>query len=141
MTTDQVLTVIGFIGIGGLLKSLIDYAVELFKTKADSKHTLKETRYKAIILLCYTYAHYDNDGRNLIDHRPKLTTLEKLYDELKVEWSNMALYGSDSVILKMKDFLEKKNEASYTDLIIVMRKDLYGIKTKLKSEDFILKNQ
>ena len=52
MSTDQILTAIGFIGLGGLLKSLFDFLISSKKIKQDAKHNLKETRYKAIILMC-----------------------------------------------------------------------------------------
>ena len=139
MTTDQLLTAIGLIGIGGLLKSLIDYIVTLFKTKADSKHLFKETRYKAILLLCYAYTNFEKDKLSLIIKRPDINSSDQLYEEISAEWVNMALYASDQVILKMREFLEKKDQAAYNDLIITMRKDLYGIKSKLEPQNFILR--
>ena len=55
MTTGQVLTVIGLVGFGGLLQIAFDFFVESKKVKQTAKQTLKETRYKAIIILCYAF--------------------------------------------------------------------------------------
>ena len=38
MTADQVLAAIGFIGLGGLLKSLVDFAIASTKAKQDSNY-------------------------------------------------------------------------------------------------------
>jgi hypothetical protein len=50
----------------------------------------------------------------------------------------MTLYASDKVILRMKEFLEIKAHTSYNELILAMRKDLYGIRTSLKCNNLIL---
>ncbi len=61
MTTDQILTSIGLIGIGGSLKSIIDAFIANRKSKYESKNSFKEVRYKAIILLCYAFVYYDRE--------------------------------------------------------------------------------
>lgn len=139
MTTEQILTAIGLVGIGGILKSVADKIADVIKTKSDSKHSLKETRYKAILLLAYGYVNYEKENYSIVLQRPEIKTAERLYQEIVAEWTNMSLYASDAVILKMKIFLEKKDKNSYNELILTMRKDLYGIKTKLITSDFILK--
>jgi len=44
MTAEQILSAIGLIGIGGLLKSLFDFIIESRKSKQTAKNTLKEAR-------------------------------------------------------------------------------------------------
>jgi hypothetical protein len=49
MTTEQALTAIGLIGIGGLLKSAFDAFLDLRKIRSGAKNLLKERRYKALL--------------------------------------------------------------------------------------------
>jgi hypothetical protein len=136
MTAEQILTAIGLVGIGGLLKSFLDFIIESRKSKQVAQNTLKEARYKSIILMCFAFVNYEKEKTNLIINRPDITSLDRLKNELHAEFINMALYGSDDVIQKFKLFISIQNEKVLNDLAIAMRKDLFGIKTKLKSETF-----
>ena len=139
MNTKEIIETIGFIGIGGLLKSAFDYFyVEKKKTKDQSRHELKEIRYKAVIILCYTLLNYEENKEKLSNHRPDIKSKEELNKEIELEWLNMALYASDSVISATKEFLLLSNQENLTNMILTMRKSLYDIKTSLSSHDFIL---
>lgn len=48
----------------------------------------------------------------------------------------MALYGSDKVIISMKEFINKQNSQALNEVALAMRKYLYGIKTNLKDDNF-----
>lgn len=50
MTAEQIISVVGLVGFGGILKTSFDFLVATRKAKQDAKQTMKETRYKAIIL-------------------------------------------------------------------------------------------
>lgn len=139
MTAEQILTALGLVGFGGLLKSLFDFFIASRKAKQDSKHTLKETRYKAIILLCYALVNYDREKTTLVINRPDITSIDRLRNEVHAEFINMSLFGSDKVILEMKQFLLKQNNQTLNDLALAMRKDLYGIRTNLKGNHFDIK--
>lgn len=136
MTIEQVLTAIGLVGIGGLLQSFTNYLIATRKSKQDSKHILKETRYKAIILLCYALTHYDREKTTLVINRPDINSIDRLKNEIQAEFINMSLYGSDKVVLQMKQFILQQNSQTLNDLAIAMRKDLYGIKTNLRGDHF-----
>lgn len=136
MTTDQIFTMIGLIGFGGLLKSGFDFIIASRKAKQDSKHTMKETRYKAIILLCYAIVYYDQEKTAIIINRPDINSIERLRNEVQAEFINMSLFGSDRVIMEMKLFILSQDRESLNNLALAMRKDLYGIKTKLKGNHF-----
>lgn len=131
MTTQEIISAIGLIGFGGLLKGLLDFFIADRKRKSETKHQFKETRYKAIILLCYTYVNFEREGTTIIVQRPDIDSKERLFNELNAEWINMTLYASDKVLLSMKSFLESGKESEFNELIISMRKDLYGIKTNI----------
>ncbi|ASW75970.1 hypothetical protein IQ37_17245 [Chryseobacterium piperi] len=66
MSTDQILTGIGLVGIGGLIKSFFDFLVANRKLKNDAKQSTKEIRYKAIILMCYVLVNYDKEKQLLL---------------------------------------------------------------------------
>ncbi len=136
MTTTELITAIGLVGFGGLLKSGFDFLIASRKAKLDSKHTLKEIRYKAIILFCFALVYYDKEKTTLVINRPDITSIESLRNEIHVEFINMALYGSDQVILKMKEFIINQNNQTLNNVAIAMRKDLYGISTNLKADNF-----
>jgi hypothetical protein len=138
MTADQILTAIGLIGIGGLIKSLIDFLIASRKTKEDSKHGFKETRYKTIILLCYALVNYEREKTMLVINRPDINSIDRLRNELHAEFINSSLFASDNVILKMKSFITLQNGQALNDLILTMRKDLYGIKTSLSADNFVV---
>ncbi|MGS2763767.1 hypothetical protein [Sinomicrobium sp. M5D2P9] len=138
MTTQDIISAIGLIGIGGLIKGLFDFFIAERKRKSETKHQFKEIRYKAIILLCYAYVNFDEEGTNLIVQRPDINSRERLFNELNAEWINMTLYASDKVLLAMKKFLESLNPPEFNELILTMRKDLYGIKTSIKMDNLNL---
>ncbi|MCH7411272.1 hypothetical protein MM239_17890 [Belliella sp. DSM 111904] len=138
MTIDQIFTAIGLVGFGGLLKSLFDFLIASRKAKQESKHALKEVRYKAIILLCYALVYYDREKTTFIINRPDINSVERLRNEVHVEFINMSLFASDKVILEIKQFLGKQDSQTLNNLALAMRKDLYGIRTSLKGNHFDL---
>ena len=141
MSVTEIISVVGLIGIGGLLKSILDFFIDSRKRKSDTKHEFKQTRYKAIILQCYSLIYYDKEKSRLIIHRPDLKTKDDLYDEIYTEWINMTLYASDIVINSMKAFLEKPSQETFNSMILSMRKDLYSIRTKLKGINLVIDMQ
>lgn len=133
MITEQILTGIGLIGFGGLLKSGFDFLISTRKAKQDAKQNTKETRYKAIILMCYALVNYEREKTTLVINRPDINSIERLKNEIYAEFINMSLFGSDKVIIRMKQFITEQNSQALNELAIAMRKDLYGIWTNLKS--------
>lgn len=136
MSIEQILAILGAIGISGVIPAIVAYIISSRKKKADAKQELKEKRYKAILLLCYAFVNYEREQTRIIIKRPNITSKKELLNELEAEWVNMSLYASDNVIKMMKEFLKIKNLAAFNSLIITMRKDLYGLKSKLSPEIF-----
>lgn len=133
MTTEQVISAIGLIGFGGLIKSGFDYFIATKKAKQDAKHSFKVIRYKTIILLCYAMVHYDREKSTLVINRPNINSLDRLRNEVEAEFINMSLFASDNVILKMREFVCEESRITLNDLAVAMIKDLYGISTRLNS--------
>lgn len=139
MTTDEVIKAIALVGLGSILKGIFDFLASTRKAKQDAKQSTKETRYKAIILMCYAFVNYEREGTTLTINRPDISSLDRLSNEIQAEFINMSLYASDKVIISMKKFIEQKNTNSLNELAVSMRKDLYGIKTTLKGYHFQIK--
>ncbi|MPT34928.1 MAG: hypothetical protein E2604_07525 [Flavobacterium sp.] len=136
ITVDQIISTIGLVGFGGILKALFDYLVAARKAKEDAKQVLKETRYKAILLICYALVYYDREETTLVINRPDVNSKERLENELNAEFINMSLFGSDKVLTEMKKFILQKDSKAINDLAIAMRNDLFGIRTSLRSNHF-----
>jgi len=139
MSIEQILAILGLIGIGSVIPTVVSYFVTAKSKKSDSKQELKEKRYKAILLLCYSFVNYEKENSTLLINRPDLKSKQSLFNELNAEWFNMSLYASDAVILGMKKLLENQTKYEFNRLVIEMRKDLYSLKTKLKDDVFNLK--
>jgi hypothetical protein len=137
MTTDQIITSIGLIGIGGILKAFLDSIISSRKTKQDAKQSFKEVRYKTIILLCYSLVYYEKEATTLVINRPDINSIDRLKNELNAEFINMYLFGSDEVIIKTKEFISAQDINSLNEVGLAMRKDLYGIRTQLKSTNLL----
>ena len=137
MDIEEIIKILGLIGIGGILKSFIDIFLERKKQKNTSLHGFKEPRYKAIIILLYALFDYDSKGNKLSILRPDIKSKNDLIDELYTEWISMALYAPDNVIINMKLFLDDQSINNFNEVIISMRKDLYSIRTKLKNDNLL----
>ena len=136
MSADNIIKSIALLISGGAITSIANYFFDSIKNKENSKNNFKETRYKAIILLCYSLVNYEKEKTMLIINRPDINSIDRLKNELHVEFINMSLFGSDKVVIKMKEFVIHGNKTALIDLALEMRKDLYGIKTKLNHNDF-----
>ncbi len=82
MTTQEIISAIGLIGLGGLLKGVLDFFIADRKRKSETKHQFKEIRYKSIILLCYAYINFNKEVTTLVVHRPDINSRERLFNEL-----------------------------------------------------------
>jgi hypothetical protein len=138
-TTKMIISVIGLIGIGGLLKSAFDYLfIEKRKRKDQSRHELKDLRYKEMIILCYSVLDYDLNREKLLLKRADIKSREELISEIKLEWINMSLYASDKVIMATKKFIQFNNQDNLSDMVFTMRESLFDIKTSLTSQNLKL---
>lgn len=135
MNTNEIIQIVGLIGVGGLLKSGFDFLMDNRKRRTETQHQFKETRYKAILLLLYSLMYYEHEQDQLKKHRPDIQSKEDLENEIRAEWTNMVLFASDNVILAMQKFNRNPERESFAKTLLAMRKDLYGIRTSLKISD------
>jgi hypothetical protein len=132
MLYQNIISAIGLIGIGAVIKSLIDSLLKKREVKSQTQHEFKNTRYKAIILLANAMLDFDKHKAELHRHNRFFNNKEQLLDELVVERNNMILFSSDNVILMLNRFVSDPGEDTFYTLTIAMRKDLYGLKTSLR---------
>jgi len=135
MTTNEIIQIVGLIGIGGFLKSIIDFFIDNRKRRTETQHQFKEIRYKAILLLLYSLVYYDKEQDQLRKHRPDIKSKDDLINEIRAEWTNMILFASDNVITTMQNFILEPDMTNFTKTLLSMRKDLYGLRTNLKFKD------
>ncbi|MGL4596910.1 MAG: hypothetical protein ACRCYO_05250 [Bacteroidia bacterium] len=138
-TLKMILSALGFIGFGGLLKSAFDYFyIEDKKRKDQTRHAVKENGYHNFLLLSHILLEYEKSKAKLAITKPEIKSREELLNELKLEWMGMALYASDDVIRAAKKFLEKPSYETHNEMIFAMRKSLYAIKTSLTLDELKL---
>lgn len=138
MAANEIISVLGLLGIGAILKSIIDYFFNNRKRRSEARDQFKETRYKAVIILCHALTTYETQGQKLSKSRSDITTPKELFNEIYTEWINMSLYASYQVIEMMRVFLENQDLKSFQAVILSMRKDLFGIRTSLTGKELTL---
>lgn len=134
MNIENVSTILGLLGLGGLLGTYFRILWERKNSALLQKQEFKETRYKCIIILMMSYLDFEKSKSMLHKHgRPEINTLDDLKDELKTEWNNMILFSSDEVLTIMHKFIENPSQGSFQKTAIAMRKDLWGGKISSKN--------
>jgi len=88
--------------------------------------------------MSYALVNYEKEKTMMVVNRPDISSIERLENELHAEFLNMSLYGSDNVVLQFKQFINLSNTDTLNKLAIAMRKDLYGINTKLRPDALML---
>jgi hypothetical protein len=132
MLYQNIISAIGLIGIGAIVKSIIDSFLKKREAKSQAHHEFMTTRYKPIILLANAMLDFEKHKADLRKHGRDFSDKAQLIDELKTERNNMILFASDQVIRSLTTFITDPTENNYYELAIAMRKDLYGLSTKLR---------
>jgi hypothetical protein len=139
MPYQNIISAIGLIGIGAILKSIIDYILKKREVKSQTQHEFKNERYKVIILLANALLDFEKNKENLNKHGRDFKAKEDLIDEVRLERDNMILFAGDGVILSLNSFIASPTEIKFYSLALEMRKDLYGLVTRLKPSSLKLK--
>lgn len=139
VTVENLITILGALSIGAILTNWFQLWLDTKKSKRINKEEFKEKRYKAIIILMHSFLDFEKSKSELEKIGRKFESKDELEYELLTEWRNMLLFANDKVLKSMKKFISNPNEENYWLTGIEMRKDLYGIKTKLNVKDLITK--
>ncbi|WP_291907236.1 hypothetical protein [Chitinophaga sp. CB10] len=137
MAYQEIISAIGLVGLGGMLQSGINYLLNKKELKSQAQHEFKNTRYKALILLANAMLDFDKHQKELKKHGRDFTAKAQLLDELIIERDNMILFASDKVILSLSAYIRNPTREGYYELAISMRKDLYGLKTRLTFSEIV----
>lgn len=134
MVYEEIITILGALGVSGLLGASVTYILDKRKQIKFREQDYKEIRYKAIIVQM-TIILNPQKFKNF-PHKPdNWHTIEDVKEETENEWFNMILFASDDVIRNLKAFLLKPNPINFAQTAIVMRKDCWNKKTSLKTEE------
>jgi hypothetical protein len=133
----DILSFLGSVSIGAVLLDWLRFRLDKRKLENTKRQEFKEVRYKAVILLMSSALDFEKNKPMLHLHgRANLNTIEDLMEEIDTEWKNMILYANDDVMKTMREFVHSPTLENFWKTTLEMRKDLYGIKTKLQTFDF-----
>ena len=121
MNLENVVTILGLLGLGGLLGNYFRILWERQNKALLQKQEFKETRYKCIIVLLMCYMDFDKNKQMLhLQGRSYIESIDDLKYDLKLEWNNMILYGSAEVLETTYDFLSNPSEPSFRNVALAM---------------------
>lgn len=138
MTVTEIISIVNLVGIATILPIAFGLFFEKRKIKFEARQELAEKRYKAIILLAHCFINYEKEYLKMLKHRPDIKSKDELFNELNIEWINMALYSSDKSFQTMKMFITMPDYKTFNELVLAMRRELYGIKSALNATDLAL---
>ena len=118
--TQIILSLLGVIGIGGIITALINKNKEIEFQKLEQK----QKRYKCIHLFMDVFLEPKNI-KYLSSRQPDINTSDDVLEYLKAEYYEMLLYASKEVILATKDFINSPNRDNFLQVFLAMRKDLW----------------
>ncbi|MGD0060595.1 MAG: hypothetical protein ABSD58_14355 [Verrucomicrobiia bacterium] len=134
-TFQNVLAVLGLMGIGGLITGYFNILWQRQSTAQSQRQEFKFTRYKCILLLMYSCLDFEKERPKLAEHGRKFGTINDLLDELTAEWHNMILYSSDEAIRTTQAFITEQNQGNFYKAVLAMRRNLWGGKVHFRFEE------
>jgi hypothetical protein len=126
MTVENVITILGLLGVGGILGTYLRILWERKNEAEIHKQEFKETRYKCVILFMYVALDFENRAPLLRPHGRNFADLESLLEELRTEWHNMILFASEDVLVSVHAFIRKPSISEFHQGALAMREDLWG---------------
>ncbi|MFH1094072.1 MAG: hypothetical protein V1739_07995 [Candidatus Omnitrophota bacterium] len=134
MNLENVSTILGLLGLGGILGTYFRILWERRNSALLQKQDYKEVRYKCIIILAMALLDFEKNKFLLHqNNREYIKTPKDLIGELKIEWNNMILFASDEVLTAMHEFINDHSQNTFRKFALAMRKDLWGGKISLKN--------
>lgn len=126
MNLESVLSMLGLLGIGGVIGTYFRIQWERRNTALLQKQEFKETRYKCLIMLMWACLDFDKRGAGLEQYGRNFKSVDDIIDELRAEWHNAILFASDEVLQAMHDFIKQPTIDHFKRSALAMRKDLWG---------------
>jgi len=135
MTIENAIAVLGLLGIGGLVSGYCTLMWQRRNAELAEKQKYKESRYKCIILLMHGCLDFDRSCGELQKHGYAIQSIDDLIALLRAEQINAFLYASDDFIRSLGDFLRDHNDTNLVKTALTIRKDLWGVKSRLSQVD------
>ena len=126
MTVENTITVLGLLGVGGVIGTYLRILWERKKEAELHKPEFKETRYKCVILLMHAALDFENQVHLLRQHGRDHADVASLLEELRAEWHNMILFASEDVLVSVHAFIREPSIKRFRQGALAMRKDLWG---------------
>ncbi|MBE2289600.1 MAG: hypothetical protein IAE95_08605 [Chitinophagaceae bacterium] len=116
---QNIISVLTLIGLGGLLGGYTTYLLDRKKERDFKVLEQKERRYRSCLL--YMDAFFEPKNiKYLSSRQPDIDGAKDVIEYLKMEYHEMILYASKSVILAVKVFLENPTRDNFLKTILVM---------------------
>lgn len=135
MTIENIVAVLGLLGIGGLISGYLTLLWQRRSADMAKKQEFKETRYKCIIMLMHGHLDFQRSRGELQKYGYSIQTIEDLTALLRAEHINAFLFASDDFIRSFGQFIQSPTEVHLVRTALCMRKDLWGVKTRLSLSD------
>lgn len=122
--------------LGGSIVVLVQFVLDRRKERYTSLKNLTEERYRSTLV--FMKCSFDFTKKKYF-HDPNPLSSEKEYLEKVIEYYyHGLLYLPDDVLLRMKEFIKTPNQSNFIRVAKSMRKDLWGMRTKLSERDILL---
>lgn len=136
MTAENIIAILGLLGLGGLLSSYFTLLWQRRSAEMTKKQEYKETRYKCIIMLMHAVLDFDRSKKELQKYGYQLNNRDDLLALLAAEHINAFLFASDDFLTAFGQFIATPNMSNLRNAAMAIRKDLWGVKTKLSMKHF-----
>lgn len=133
MTIENVVAILGLLGLGGLISGYFTLIWQRRHAELSKYQEYKESRYKCIILLMHGVLDFERSRMDLLKYGYNINEPKDLIALLRAEHVNAYLYASDEFLHALEDFISTPNEAHLYHTALTIRKDLWGVKTKMSA--------
>lgn len=127
---QTIVSALTLLGIGGIVGGYVSYVLDKKKERAFKVLEQKERRYKSRLLYMDAYFEPKNI-KYLSSRQPDIDNAQDVLEYLKMEYHEMMLYASKSVIFSVREFIENPVRENFLKAILSMRQDLTSKRSDL----------
>jgi hypothetical protein len=130
---QTIISALTLLGVGGIVGGYISYLLDKKKEREFKVLEQKERRYKSCLL--YMDAFFEPKNiKYLSSRQPDIDDAKDVIECLKMEYHEMMLYASESVVFSVKNFIETPIRDNFLKTILAMRQNLSAKKSDLDLE-------
>ena len=145
MDIPEIISIISLLGIGGIVGGYIQYLLNKKSQIELEIRQLNESKYRTILVWMRCVLNpekatlFSFDGMKFPGNRTKEEIQELAAEKLIEFYYNTFLYGSDDVLVSIKNFIQNPDERKFTETAVAMRKELWKISKNRDIESYALK--